>query len=133
MLPAVAQGALAIECRADDAEMLALIAPLDDAATHAAVRAERACLRRLEGGCQVPIAAYAVVEDRSLTLRGLVGTPDGMQIVRATEHGVIGNAEQIGTTLAERLIDQGADGILERLSGVVPAIEAPSPNEHAVS
>ncbi len=133
MLPAVAQGALAIECRADDRETLDLIAVLDDAPTHAAVLAERACLRRLEGGCQVPIAAYAEIAGDVLTIRGLVGTPDGMQIVRATEQGATEDAERIGTALAERLLEAGADGILGRMSQVVPAIDEPQPNDHATS
>jgi hydroxymethylbilane synthase len=138
MLPAVAQGALAIECRADDRAVLDLLAPLDDWATRVAVLAERACLRRLEGGCQVPIAAHAVVErgktqaeSAMLRMRGLVGTPDGIQIVRAEIEGATEDAEMLGTTLAEQLLDAGADGILERLSRVVPAIERPEPNDHA--
>ncbi len=134
MLPAVAQGALAVECRAEDHEMRQLLAPLDDAATRAAVLAERAFLRRLEGGCQVPIAAYATISwelgvvalgSGTVHLRGLVGTADGTQIIRGERHGPVDQALSIGVGLAEELLAQGADRILERLSRAVPAITAP--------
>ena len=138
MLPAVAQGALAIECRSDDADVNALLAPLNDHRTHVAVLAERACLRRLEGGCQVPIAAHAVLDPvgaqsgaAELTIRGLVGTADGMQIVRAEQRGSARDAERLGVELAESLLQKGADGILHRLSEVVPAIESPEPDGRA--
>lgn len=124
MLPAVAQGTLAIECRADDAETLALLAPLDHAETRAAAIAERAFLRRLEGGCQVPIAAFGEVTsdasppDRStLTLRGLVGSLDGATIVRGELRGLAADAESIGVALAEELLARGAGAILAALSG----------------
>ncbi|PDW02972.1 hydroxymethylbilane synthase [Candidatus Viridilinea mediisalina] len=116
MLPAVAQGSLAIECRADDATTLALLAPLDHAATRAAALAERAFLRRLEGGCQVPIAAYAKLADDVLTLRGLVGSLDGTTIVRGEHKGSTSEAEAMGTALAEALIAQGAERILAELA-----------------
>lgn len=116
MLPAVAQGALAIECRADDATTLALLAPLDHAPTRATTLAERAFLRRLEGGCQVPIAAYATLEQHGLTLRGLVGSLDGATIVRDERSGAPAAAEALGTTLAEELIAQGAEQILAELA-----------------
>ncbi len=127
MLPAVAQGALALECRADDHALLGLLARLDDPATRAAVTAERAFLRRLEGGCQVPIAAHATVVEARLQLRGLVGTADGMQIVRGEREGAVEHAEALGTGLAEELLAAGADGILQRLSHAVAAVEAPEP------
>jgi hydroxymethylbilane synthase len=119
MLPAVAQGALAVECRADDAATLALVAPLDHAATRAAVTAERACLRRLEGGCQAPIAAFGALGSQPslLTLRGLVGSLDGAAIVRGELRGHAANAEAIGTALAEALLARGADSILAALAG----------------
>ncbi|RRR70610.1 MAG: hydroxymethylbilane synthase [Candidatus Viridilinea halotolerans] len=116
MLPAVAQGSLAIECRADDATTLELLAPLDHAATRAAALAERAFLRRLEGGCQVPIAAYATLNDDVLTLRGLVGSLDGLTIVRGEHKGAASEAEALGTALAEELIAQGAERILAELA-----------------
>jgi len=132
MLPAVAQGALALECRANDERVAALLRPLDDAATRAAVQAERAFLRRLEGGCQVPIAAYAVLEGFAanaptprIHLRGLVGTADGMHIVRGEREAPAGSAQELGRDLAEELLRAGADEILQRLSRVVPAAVAP--------
>lgn len=133
MLPAVAQGALAIECRADDREVRAWLAVLDDPAARVMVLAERAFLRRLEGGCQVPIAAHATFVKQSrgvdrraeLLLHGLVGTADGTHIIRGERRGRADQAEGIGIGLAEELLEQGADRILERLSRVVPAVTAP--------
>lgn len=116
MLPAVAQGALAIECRADDTTTLELLAPLDHAPTRAAALAERAFLRRLEGGCQVPIAAFATCDDHGLNLRGLVGSLDGVTIVRGERSGAHTDAEAMGTALAEELIAQGAERILAELA-----------------
>ena len=112
MLPAVAQGALALECRADDADTLALLAALNDSATHAAALAERAFLRQLEGGCQAPIAALATVSDRRLTLTGLVSSLDGVEVVRASQTGAIDEAALLGTQLAEQLLAKGAQQIL---------------------
>ena len=116
MLPAVTQGTLAIECRTNDAATLALLAPLDHAASRATALAERAFLRRLEGGCQVPIAAYAVIAEDGLTLRGLVGSLDGMTVVRGTRAGAPADADALGTDLAEDLIAQGASVILAELA-----------------
>src|SRR5205807_10222025 len=81
-LPAVGQGALAVQCRADDAVTRALLAPLDDAATRAAAQAERALLAALGGGCKVPIAAHAHLHDGELQLDGLVAEPDGSEVLR---------------------------------------------------
>ncbi len=125
LVPMVAQGALAIECRADDSEVQQLLAALNDTATELAVRAERAFLRRLEGGCQVPIAAHAEVDGDAIELRGLIGLPDGTQLVQGKKLGSAGEPEVVGTALAETLLAQGGAAILERLSRVVPAIEAP--------
>jgi hydroxymethylbilane synthase len=130
MLPAVAQGALAIECRANDQELSAVLDRLDDPRTRATVTAERAFLRRLEGGCQVPIAAHAVVTGADtatprLHLHGLVGTADGMQVLRGARRGTIDRAEELGRELAGELLAAGADTILQRLSQAVPAVEAP--------
>lgn len=116
MLPAVAQGTLAVECRADDAATLALLAPLDHAPTRAAALAERAFLRRLEGGCQVPIAAYATLAAGRLALQGLVGSLDGAAVVRGELAGDPPDAESIGTALADELIAQGAGAILAELA-----------------
>lgn len=121
MLPAVAQGTLAIECRAADARTLALLAPLDDGPARAAALAERAFLRRLEGGCQVPIAAYATPEAASavLRLRGLVGALDGATVIRGEQVGPSEDAEVLGLALAEQLLAQGAAEILSALTGRV--------------
>ncbi|NWF79043.1 MAG: hydroxymethylbilane synthase [Chloroflexi bacterium] len=121
MLPAVAQGTLAIECRAADARTLALLAPLDDGPSRAAALAERAFLRRLEGGCQVPIAAYATPEAAGavLRLRGLVGALDGATVIRGEQAGPSEDAELLGLALAEELLAQGAAEILSALTGRV--------------
>lgn len=111
-LPAVGQGALGIECRSADSEIKALIAPLTDRETWLRVIAERAMNRRLEGGCQVPIAGYAVLEGNELHLRGLVGAPDGSEIIRAETRGSAENAEALGVEVAESLLAQGAGKIL---------------------
>lgn len=116
MLPAVAQGTLAIECRADDATTLALLAPLDHGPTRAAAQAERAFLRRLEGGCQVPIAAYAGFSGASLHVRGLVGSLDGATVIRGEVSGAPEMAEALGVALAGDLVTRGAGAILEALA-----------------
>ncbi len=113
MCPAVGQGALGIETRSDGARSKEAVSRLDDAATHDAVRAERAVLRRLGGGCQVPIAAHAVVEDGILELQGLVASLDGTQIIRARTQGPATDAERLGVKVAEDLLQQGARAILE--------------------
>lgn len=116
MLPAVAQGALAIEVRSDDHATRALVAALDDAPTRTAVLAERAMLRRLEGGCQVPIAAHATLDEsgETLHLRGLVAALDGSRIIRGERRGAVADAEQLGTDLADELIAQGAMRLIPR-------------------
>jgi hydroxymethylbilane synthase len=125
VLPAVAQGALALECRADDDLTRALLAPLNDPTTERAVRAERAFLARLEGGCQVPIAAHARIADDHVLLHGLIGTPDGMQVLRGERTGATDDPEVVGVALAEALLAQGGAAILQRLSRVVPAVDMP--------
>lgn len=117
-LPAVGQGALAIECRADDNEVLSLLAPLNDAHTHLCVLAERAMNTALEGGCQVPIAGFATLDGQTLTLEGRVGTPDGSTLLVAKHHITLGNdsktdAINLGKTIAQSLLAQGADSILQ--------------------
>jgi hydroxymethylbilane synthase len=114
-LPAIGQGALGIECRAGDERVTALIASLHHEPTAVCVRAERAMNHRLEGGCQVPIAGYAVLEGEGLWLRGLVGEPDGSQVVRGDVRGSLPDAETLGRGLAEELLERGARPILERL------------------
>ncbi|MCB2263303.1 MAG: hydroxymethylbilane synthase [Candidatus Thiosymbion ectosymbiont of Robbea hypermnestra] len=115
-LPAIGQGAIGIECRADDRRIEALIAPLHHADTADRVRAERAFNRRLMGGCQTPIAGYAVLEDGELHLRGLVGTPDGVRIWRGERRAPRAEAESLGIALAEALIAQDTDDILALLA-----------------
>jgi len=112
-LPAAGQGALGIECRLADTEIIALIKPLIHEPSQTCVIAERAMNRRLEGGCQVPIAGYAVLEDDQLFVRGLVGEPDGSHIIREEVRGPADQAEQLGVQLAEALLAQGAGKILE--------------------
>ena len=112
-LPAPGQGALAIECRSDDAYALDLIQPLDDPPSHVAVRAERAFLARLGGGCQTPVAAYATVEGDVLRLRGLVAAIDGATIVRGELTGATARPEALGDALADRLAREGALALLQ--------------------
>ncbi|MCF2910878.1 hydroxymethylbilane synthase [Pseudoalteromonas sp. DL2-H2.2] len=111
-LPANGQGAVGIECRSDDAQVQAWLAPLEHSETRMRVLAERAMNRRLEGGCQVPIGAFAEIAGEQLTLRGLVGAVDGSQILRGEQSGPVTDAEQLGIRLAETLLAQGADQIL---------------------
>ncbi len=113
VLPAPAQGALAIQAREDDEQTLGLLKPLDDPATHAAVTAERAFLRALGGGCRVPIAAYAQAEGGRLTLHGLVAAEDGSEHVRGDLDGAAEEAAAIGERLAQQLLAEGADELLE--------------------
>ncbi|AMA72089.1 MULTISPECIES: hydroxymethylbilane synthase [Aneurinibacillus] len=113
-LPAVGQGALAIECREDDTELLELLSKLHHEETALAVRAERAFLRTLEGGCQVPIAAHAIVTDGAISLTGLVADPDGENVLKESIKGT--DPEQLGVQLARKLKEKGADTILEKVS-----------------
>lgn len=115
MLPAVAQGALAVEARASDAETLRRVAPFDDSTTRHQVEAERGLLRRLEGGCQVPLAAHATVQAGVVTLRALVSSLDGNRLVRGERSGPVGQAAEIGVALAEELLGRGAAAILAEI------------------
>jgi hydroxymethylbilane synthase len=116
-LPANGQGAVGIECRIDDARTKALLAPLEHNATRIRVNAERAMNRRLEGGCQVPIGAYALLDAGQVWLRGLVGSVDGTQLLTADIKGAAADAEQLGVQLAEQLLALGADKILAEVYG----------------
>lgn len=116
-LPAIGQGALGIETRIDDEELNALIAPLNCDLTSITVKAERALNRRLQGGCQVPIGGYAILEDDNIWLRGLVGRPDGTEMLFDEIHGKSEQAEALGLTLAETLLSRGADKILADVYG----------------
>lgn len=111
-LPANGQGAVGIECRESDEMVKALLAPLEHNKTRIQVNAERAMNRRLEGGCQVPIGAYALVDGTQVHLRGLVGAVDGSQMLRDEVSGHVDDAEKLGIELAEKLLVQGADKIL---------------------
>ena len=111
-LPAAGQGAVGIECRSDDAEVQALLAPLADPETTACVLAERAMNAHLQGGCQVPIGGYAVLENGHIYLRALVGALDGSKIIYAEGKNTLENAEILGVQIAEKLLAQGADRIL---------------------
>jgi hydroxymethylbilane synthase len=111
--PAVGQGALAIEIRKDDDQIRSAVIPLDDPATHSAIRAERAALRHLGGGCQTPIAAHARLEDGVLHLAGMVARSDGSQLLRSAVVGPACDPERVGTALAEGLLGRGARSILD--------------------
>ncbi|QNX89458.1 hydroxymethylbilane synthase [Acinetobacter seifertii] len=114
-LPAVGQGALGLECRADDQEVLALIQPLLHIETDVCVRAERAFNAYLEGGCQVPIAGYATLQDGKIHIEGRVGSPDGQTLLRAEMTDEAHNAQQLGENLARNLLEQGAGDLLKAL------------------
>jgi hydroxymethylbilane synthase len=114
-LPAIGQGVVGIECRTDDPWVNGLIRVLADADTQIRITAERAFNQRLGGGCQVPIAGYATLTDGTLTLRGLVGEPDGSRVIRGEIAGNAAQAQQLGTQLADELLGRGAGEILARL------------------
>ncbi len=115
-LPAIGQGAVSIECRENDAPTLELLAPLHHPDTADCIQAERAMNRRLQGGCQVPIAGHALLEGDDLRLRGLVGTPDGSRVLIAEHCLPRDQAEALGTRVAEDLLAQGAGEILRALA-----------------
>jgi hydroxymethylbilane synthase len=114
-LPAIGQGAIGIECRVNDPRTHELIAPLHHEETALRVLAERAMNARLHGGCQVPIAGHAVLENGRLHLRGLVGTPDGSKALRADAEAPADQSETLGMAVAEALLAQGAGEILAAL------------------
>ncbi|MGE5247162.1 MAG: hydroxymethylbilane synthase [Verrucomicrobiota bacterium] len=114
-LPAIGQGALGIEIRVDDAKTLDAVGFLNDRDTSLSVRAERGFLKRLEGGCQVPIAAHGVTDGGMIRLAGLIGRPDGTEIVRGSRAGTADEPERIGTALAEELLSRGGKTILEEV------------------
>lgn len=121
-LPAVGQGAVGIECRLNDARTRALLAPLNDPETALRVNAERAMNTRLEGGCQVPIGSYAELKDEQLWLRALVGAPDGSKIIYGERWGAPEEAQALGISLAEELLNNGAREILTAIyDGDAPA------------
>jgi hydroxymethylbilane synthase len=116
-LPAGGQGAVGIECRSADSEIHALLAPLHHQDTATRVIAERALNKHLNGGCQVPIACYAVLEGEQLWLRGLVGDPSGGLLLSAEARAPRSDAEALGVQVAEDLLSQGANDILKAVYG----------------
>lgn len=112
ILPAIGQGAVGIECRTDDIETMALLSPLNHRATQVRVGAERAMNHRLEGGCQVPIAGHAELKGDQLLLKGLVGRPDGSEIIAGSIQGSAADATRLGISLADDLLSRGAREIL---------------------
>jgi hydroxymethylbilane synthase len=125
-LPAIGQGAIGIECRADDEFINGLIASMNHRETSICVRAERALLKKLEGGCQVPIAAHAVIRGNRLIMDGLVGSVSGDRIIKEHAEGNTEEAEVIGIKLAEALLSRGADKILaEVYTRRVDEVDAP--------
>ena len=113
MLPAPGQGALAVECRSDDAGLIELLRVLDDPATRAAVTAERAVLAVLEAGCSAPVGAFAQVENEVLSLTAAVVSLDGTRQIRLSASGHPESAAELGRQLAARLFEQGADKLME--------------------
>ncbi|MFZ5766360.1 MAG: hydroxymethylbilane synthase [Thermodesulfobacteriota bacterium] len=117
MLPAVGQGAVGIELRKTDTELLAALTFLADPTTAMAVRAERAYLHRLEGGCQVPIGAFAELQGDEVTLTGLIASVDGKKMIKEEARGPVAEAEKIGKNLAETLLAKGGGAILAEVYG----------------
>jgi hydroxymethylbilane synthase len=115
MLPAVGQGALCIETRAEDPRVMPLVSSLEHGPTRSAVTAERAFLQRLEGGCQVPIAAYATLKGKVITLASLVADLNGTRVIRSLRKGWTDGAVQLGVDAAEELLFRGAGAILDEL------------------
>ncbi len=115
MLPAIGQGAIGIECRADDEELNKYLKALHDEETTIRIAAERAMNERLNGGCQVPIAGFAEIDGQTLRMRGLVGAVDGSVIYRSEKTGSIHEAQALGVAVADDLLAQGADKILQEL------------------
>lgn len=120
MLPAIGQGALCIEIRKDDSTVGPLVTSLDHASTRAVVAGERAFLKRLEGGCQVPIAGHGRISEKQFALTGLVAEVDGTRVIKGEKSGPLDSAEAIGIELAEELLAGGADKILEKLKSMAP-------------
>ncbi|MFQ5932534.1 MAG: hydroxymethylbilane synthase, partial [Nitrospiraceae bacterium] len=116
-LPAIGQGALGLEGRRDDAFLRDLVMRFDHPPTRTAVAAERGLLERLQGGCQVPIAAHAITKGDTLILDGMVASVDGTRLIRDRIQGPVSDARELGVQLAERLLSRGADAILTEIYG----------------
>lgn len=119
-VPAVGQGVVGIECRADDERSLRLVRALNDAMAWQCCEAERAFAHRLQGSCQSPIAGLAEIEGTELRLRGVIGSPDGRELYRGSNAGPIAAAASLGAQLAERLLDAGARNLLDTLRHAAP-------------
>jgi hydroxymethylbilane synthase len=128
MLPAVAQGALAVEARAEDAETLGRLAALEHPATRVQIEAERGFLARIQGGCQIPVAAHATLSGGMVRLRALVASVDGTRIVRGEDSGPAGAARAVGEAVAEELLSRGADAVLREAAGQAAPLSAPAPH-----
>src|SRR6185503_20874701 len=114
-VPAVGQGIIGIECRNDDGRSIALVRALNDTLAWQCCEAERAFALRLQGSCQSPIAGYAQVNGGRIHLQGVIGSPDGQEIYRGSHDGAVADRQAIGTALADRLLDAGARGLLDKL------------------
>ncbi|MGD2186440.1 MAG: hydroxymethylbilane synthase, partial [Desulfobacterales bacterium] len=120
MLPAIGQGALCIEIRADDGKVGPLVKSMNHEPTRTVVGGERAFLNQLQGGCQVPIAGHGKINNKRFILTGLVAEVDGTQIVKGEKNGPLDSSEAIGIDLAEELLARGAAEILEKLKSIAP-------------
>ncbi len=114
-LPAVGQGALAVEARSDDKDVAEIVSPLNDVSAWRSVMAERAFLLALGGGCRAPIAALGMVNDSTLELEGMVASPDGAEMLRASEKGNAAAPEEIGLRLARRMLEMGASRFIDEI------------------
>lgn len=121
MLPAPAQGAVAVQCRTADTQTLALLAALDDRTTRRAVTAERAFLQRLDAGCRLPVSAYATLDGDTLHLTGRVSGLDGSQTITVSGTAALDDADALGMRLADEALSQGADALLADIRGELPA------------
>ena len=117
MLPAVGQGAIGIECRAADEDIMEMLRQLHDERTSVCVSAERAMSKILGGSCQIPIAGYARIDADGLALSGLVASPDGAQLIKKAASGYVSDADSIGEEVAGALLRAGADRILQQIAG----------------
>jgi hydroxymethylbilane synthase len=117
IIPAIGQGSLGIEAREEDREVIDLVKFLDHNKSNIEITAERAFLKKLEGGCQVPIAAFAELKDRTLKITGMVSDLEGKRVLKASRTGAPENAKAIGTELAEELLNAGAREILQEIYG----------------
>jgi hydroxymethylbilane synthase len=126
ILPAVGQGALAIEIRTDDKKITDYLKPLASYATTVTTRGERALLQHLEGGCQVPVGAYGRIENNEFILDAMIGSLDGIKMIRGKIHGRLEDSEKLGEQLAQTLLESGGEKILEEIRAAQSAKEQAS-------